>query len=405
MKKEQCRYKYILLFSVWFVGMLSVQGTVYAKTVYHKDVLPIVPRIMGMGNGFSAQASGFHSLWTNPAGLAKKYVTHFEKDSEITAFSFTFWTEPYPGDVKKVFDNFFEKNFSSSLKVLNTTGIALGFPISGGYISQKRWGSFGFGIINSFNTDVYTPDSYYSVRAILVDQLQFMAGYAYQFHFSNILLRLGVTARPLFRTYNELSGGEANVAILNSGDIAQAFDAFTGLHGFAIGHDAGLQLEWMGVTFGADIHNIFTPIVYTEAKTADYFSGKATTKSPSDYYVLPLYVNLGIAYNMTAANLIWLEQYFDVTVYLQFTDPFYLSYLESSRKPDFVSRIHTGVEFEILKPFITMQVGANKGGPTFGMGFDIWYVDIAFTIYTQESGGNIRERTTPGFALETAFRW
>ena len=407
--KNKNQYKYILIVSfIELMFMLFAQNNLYAKTVYHKDLLPIVPRIIGMGDGFTAQASGLYSLWTNPAGLSKKFVNHLESNSEVTAFAFSFWVEPYPQDVSKFFNNFMSKNIEKSLSILNTTGIAFGFPIYGGYLIQNHWGSLGFGIANSFDTDVYTPDSFYSVQTLLVDQFQFMAGYSYQFYVSDFFIRLGATVRPLFRTYNGIKGSEVNTTLLRSGDMSKVVEKFDGLHGFAIGQDVGLQIEWRGISLGVDIHNIFTPIFYTEANTVDYFSGSAKTLKPDNYFVLPLYLNLGIAYNLSSFNnytFLWLEEYFDFTVYLQFTDPFYLSYLEYNRRPNFASRVHMGIEFEVLKPFVKMQLGFNKGGPTFGMGFDIWVVDISFALYTQESGEDIRERTTPGFVLETAFRW
>lgn len=383
---------------------LVVLLPVFPRTVYHQDLQPVDPRIMGMGNGYTAIASGLASLWTNPAGLSKEVVTHLEKKDVVTAFSFSFWTQPFPGEVIGTLGGFFQGNFDG-LNLLTSTGMRLGFQMSGGYITQGTWGSLGLGLMNITDVDMHSTGSISVLKSKLIDQFQFMVGYGYQFIFSNFLIRFGASVRPLLRSTSSMKTLDILEEFSNRGDISKALDSFYGYHGFGFANDVGMQFEWEGLMLGVDVHNIYTPLFYTEAPVIQFFTGAGGMASPSDYFVFPLSMNIGVAYNMSITEWQWLEQYFDATVYFQFTDPFYFSVEPGEKKPEFFTRMHFGLEFEILKPFITIQVGMNKGAPTFGMGFDIWLVDLAFSVYTEEAGKNLRERTTPGFAVELAFRW
>ncbi len=391
--------KILLTVLIGFFTTLAVS----AQDIYHEDIQSVNPRIMGMGNGFTAQSSGLRALVTNPAGIARSFVSHLERKSEVTAFSISLWTQPYPGELFGALGQF-SAGDAAGLSVFGTTGARVGLDLHGGYLTQKPWGSLAFSLSSITDVESNTEGSLDFLVGTGVSKLQFAIGYAYEFELSGILLRLGASARPLFQTHNSLTRRGVFTSYIESGnDPFVILNSLEGLHGFSVAHDVGVQLEWAGFTIGADLHNAYAPIFYTQGAFSDYITTFAGS-TPSDSYRFPLTMNIAIAYNLEIQAIDWLEQYFDFTLYFQLTDPFYLSVQPGDTNPNFLTRINTGIEFEIVKPFIKVQAGINKGGPTFGMGFDVWWFDLSFALYTEEEG-DIRERTTPGFVAELAFRW
>ncbi len=391
--------KILLTLLIGFFTTLAVS----AQDIYHRDIQAINPRVMGMGNGFTAQASGLHALVTNPAGIARSFTAHLERRSEVTAFSLSLWTQPYPAELFSALGQFINGD-GAGLNVFGTTGVQVGADLHGGYLTQNPWGSLAFSLSSITDVDSHTDSSFDFLVGTAISKVQFAAGYAYEFDLSGILLRLGASVRPLFQTHNSLTRRGVFTEYVNAGnDPFVVFNSLEGLHGFSVAHDVGVQLEWAGFTIGADLHNAYAPIFYTSGAFAEYITTFAGTP-PANSYRFPLTMNIALAYNLEIPAIDWLEQYFDFTLYFQLTDPFFLSVPAGETTPNFLTRINTGVEFEVVKPFIKVQVGMNKGGPTFGMGFDVWWFDLSFALYTEEKG-DIRERTTPGFVTELAFRW
>ena len=394
---------YILFILLIFLNFTSA----HAKVIKHTDIKPFVPSIMGMGGGFVAQAYGLPSLWTNPAGLATQYTQHDNNSSEFTVFAINAMTQPYPTDLYNIIlglTTVFEtQDASSFIDRLLDTGIRGNLSFHTGFITQSKKMGFAFALSNTSSVYAYSFGSILSTHVMGVNQSELMLGYARSFRLrKSINLELGVTVRPLFRTHNEVSATNLLNFLVETFEVTKLIERVESYHGFGVGFDTGAKLAIYGVTFGIAIRDIYTPLFYTKKSITNYFQGIGVSESFADTYIIPLSFDMGISYKI-APDL--LDGIFETVLYVQYTDVLDTTKLDTTRKRDLAYYIHIGSETTLLAPFFKVQLGFNKGYPTFGFKADIWALDISLTVYAQEEGYRIRELTSPGMAAEVAFRW
>lgn len=404
------KIKNLLLVSL-LVLFIVIPST--AELVKHKDIKPFIPSIMAMGNGFTAQAHGLYSLWTNPAGIlsTENYVQHDVNSTEITAFSITVHSQPYPTDVYDMIMNFgnilddpASKEVDEAINQLYLSGIRGGFSLYGGFVHQfNYWGGIASALSTTTESYAYTLGSLFTSQIEVVNQTELMFGYAYPFRFETLKINIGAAVRPLFRSSNSLDSRTILEIMTSNGNLDVLAEGLVGLHGWGIGFDVGVQLQWQNILFGIDVRDIYTPLFYSDANLVDYFTFNGFNSVSDNFYMIPLSFDIGVGYRWVPSGRI--GNILNALIYFQIKDPIGNTNIYPLRTPDFATYIHMGVELIVLPPFFNIQFGFNQGYPTFGLGANLWTFDINLVIYVQEEGLKIRDRTSPGMGLEFAFRW
>lgn len=379
-----------------------------AELIKDKDAKPFIPSVMGVGNGAVAQASGITSLWINPAGLAVSMLQHDKNDTEITALSMTLQSQPYPTELYETVMTLLtvsENGVDESVVLLaGKENLRLGVSLYGGATFLTRAGGFGVAFTNTANVFSYSYASPLSITGLAIQQSELMFGYAYPFVKRDLKVNLGVAVRPLLRTRVDLQPPTVLSSVLTSTNVPEFMDRVADVfQGFAFGFDVGMQLRWKGLLFGLVTRDIYTPIFYRNIKVPQLLTIGVSEGVINDFYMIPLTVDVGIGYQYIPKGT--LGNFFNVLVYAQLTDAFNAAPVNNYRTEDYIKHLHMGLELAVIPPFFNIQAGINQGYVTFGLGADIWILDIAFVVYTQEEGAKLLDMPSSGMGFEVGFRW
>lgn len=376
------------------------------------------PEIMAQGGSFTAVASGFNSLMTNPAGFAMtktyKYietenengerVVEKKEKGEVTILGALPYAMVNPfmleADLSAGGEISQDAIIEAVLNQSSTNGIGAGLELGGGYVGH----GFGFALINTVDMMFPQADNVMGLNGDVTITSAFVGGYAHKFNLGKLDLSVGADIRPMWRikardinidTVLSLMGGDSEGVDLSS------IDALTG---FAIGFDLGAIAELGMFSFGLSLRDIgHTRYLYQqtdlESLASDPFSG-------SDYtgldYITPMSLHLGAGIHPDLGRI---SRFIDPKAHVEYVIPM----INPDKVADYESQsfwvnLHAGAEVKLLS-FLSLRAGYSSGYLSAGIGLDLYIAELNAALYSVETGSHSGSSQQMGAALELAFRF
>lgn len=379
-------------------------------------VLPQSPEVMAQGGSFTAVARGYNSLFTNPAGFARK-------GGSLTLLSTNAWLYARPDT--RTFDQVAELLSAGSEDEQMKLGLQLAKEQTEGYWDEA--GEFhpggGVGIGTSEGIAfvgggiglgvTLTGDAYLSgkrfplgLNGYVDSNLGFTGGLALPFDLLGMKLYAGADVRYFLQTHTTLDS-KAAAALFESGmdDPLTALDSVPTLNGYGFAFDLGLIAESGPLSFGMSVRDLFgTRIQYAEHGLGEIVesiqnNADLPEREPEDTtsYRIPASLNLGVGYHPRLGILSWL---IDPMVHAEIKDVG--GWI--SGKESFLTHLHIGSEVKLLS-FMKLRAGLNQGYLTMGAGMKILILDLNAALFTREMGSLPGNRPSSAFTIEAAVRF
>ncbi|MCF7934299.1 MAG: hypothetical protein K9M84_09745 [Spirochaetia bacterium] len=390
--------------------LIALSATVFADEVMVIDDAPALilsPTIEAMGGANTAIASGFDSLFTNPAGLSRK-------GGQLTFASVTVGPYFLPtdnmidlglgliqgGDISEYTDDL--SVLLEGLDLQNGTGAninaGLGFAAFG----------IGLGFLTDVDLNVTQEGSAVALFIEPVVTSSLTAGLSHGFSINGATLHLGADVRGIvrLRPVNPIS----ITTVLELLDDSETSDFNPAAYplGLSIGYgyDAGAILEFSsGYTIGAALKDIggtqFVTANQTVAGLEDSFTAATDAyvlydlllaDELTDYgYVIPMSLTAGVGYDSPEKELI------DFRFAADYTHIFYSDPAAAARDSVF-KNIHAGAEISLLR-MIKLRGGINQGYFTAGVGLNLLVLEVNAAYYSREMGTYAGHKQNEAFAV------
>ena len=405
---------FLLLF---FIAVLIFSLSAEAEFNYDKPFGWNSPEIMAQGGSFTAIASGFNSLMTNPAGFAMsktyKYiesedangerVVEKKEKGEVSILGIMPWVMINPftfmEDLSSGQEYSFDAIIDAALNQSTTNGIGAGMQVGGGYVGH----GFGFGLVATLDMIFPQSDNILAINGDVTLTTAFVGGYAYKFDIGQFGLSVGADIRPMWRikardididTVLGLIGGTGEV------DLA-SIDVLTG---FAIGFDLGVIAEWNMFSLGLSVRDIgHTRYLYQQSNGTDLMDDPF---SGSEYngleYISPMTMRIGLGVHPDLGSL---SKFIDPKVHVEYTIPMIdADQVASYDTQSFWVNLNAGAEIKLLN-FLALRAGYSSGYLSAGIGLDLFIAELNAAIYSQETGSHSGSNQQMGASLELAFRF
>lgn len=387
------------------------------------------PEIMAQGGSFTAVASGFNSLMSNPAGFAmsKNYkyteviddqgerVVEKKEKGEVTVLGLLPWATINPftfaDDLKAVDPSTDSIDFSNDLTadsiteaVLNqssTNGIGAGLQLGFGYVGH----GLGLGFVTTLDMRFPQTDNILGINGDVTVTSSLIGGYAFQFDLGDFGLSIGADIRPMWRI--KIKDINVNTVLgLMGGGGSDGVDLSTidALTGFAIGFDLGAIAEWNMLSLGLSVRDIgHTRYQYqltslTELQN-DLFNG-------SEYsgleYITPMTMRIGLGIHPDLGKL---SRFIDPKAHVEYVIPLIdAESIVGFEEQSFWVNLHAGAEVKLLS-FLSVRAGYSSGYLSAGLGIDLFIAELNAAIYSQETGSHAGSNQQMGGSVELAFRF
>lgn len=422
--------KIITLLLILTLATLSVSGQV--KYQYDSPFGWASPEVMAQGGSFTAVASGFSSLMTNPAGFAQSSTYRYEevidnngertvekqRRGELTLMSVnpTATVNPF-----QLYDALFadpETNMEDMGVIIDavleqsaTNGLGVATQAGFGFVGH----GVGLGFITTVDLLFPQEESLLALNGDLNITSALVAGYSHLFNIGPLALSVGGDIRPMWRVklsdinfsiatgFLGVGGGEGE----DEGfDPMVALGGLDMLSGFALGFDAGAILEWNGLSAGISVRDIgHTRYVYnsTSFDLDDLQGSILGGVEYEDYpYITPMTVRIGVGIHPELGRL---SQLIDPKIHAEYVmtmvaEDIIAGYSHQS----FWSNINIGAEVRLLS-FISVRGGYSAGYLSAGLGLDLLFLEFNAALYSQETGTNAGSKQQMGATVEVAFRF
>lgn len=377
------------------------------------------PEIMAQGGSFTAVASGFGSLMTNPAGFAMsktyKYIESEDENGErvvekkekgeVTVLGILPYAMVNPfilmNDLAASSEISMQTITDAVLNQSSTNGIGAGMQFGFGYVGH----GFGFGIISTLDMMFPQADNIIALNGDVTLTTAFVGGYAHKFDLGPFGLSVGADVRPMWRIKARDINIDAVMSIAGIGGTGEVdLASIDILTGFAIGFDAGAILEWKLLSFGLSLRDIgHTRYMYQQTNGVDIQSDPFSGTELADLeYVTPMTMRIGLGIHPDLGNL---RKIIDPKVHVEYVIPMIdaanvASYEESS----FWVNLHAGAEVKLLS-FLSVRAGYSSGYLSAGIGLDLFIAELNAALYSQETGSNSGSNQQMGASVELAFRY
>ncbi len=394
------------------------------------------PEIMAQGGSYTAIASGFNSLMTNPAGLAfnhnRKRVksqfhtnqiyttiqgdtiavlekeatekTVYQEKGEVTILGLQPTITANPFGLLSDMSDF--SNIQSLLPTLldqfKSNGLGASVQVGGGYVGH----GFGFGLIGYLEGIFPRYRLIASVNGSMTLTVSLVGGYAHKFHFGPVDLAVGADIRPMWRLKVKDLGFNTALEQLDSGgfSLEGLLGSGNALTGWAIGFDAGVLARWRFLSMGLSLRDIaHTRYQY---KATNFVSGSLNPFTGSNYsgipFISPMTLNIGIGVQPDFGRL---NRILAFKAHAEFKIPL----INADEVADFVeksfwSTIHLGTEVKLFD-ILSLRGGLSSGYLTAGFGLDLWVAELNAAIYSLEVGKQAGDEQQMGVNLELVFRF
>lgn len=368
------------------------------------------PEIMAQGGSFTAVASGFNSLMTNPAGfvMSKTYkyeesedengerVVEKKEKGEVTVIGVLPYVVINPFTLMEDLSS--ESLMDAILKQSETNGIGAGTQVGLGYVGH----GFGFGLVSTLDMMFPQSDNILGINGDVTLTTAFVGGYAYKFNLGGIGLSLGADIRPMWRIKARDIDIDTVFAIMGGGEVD--YSAIDMLTGFAIGFDLGIIAEWKMLSFGLSMRDIgHTRYLYQQSNGEDIlfdpFSGADYTGLD---YITPMTMHLGVGFHPDLGSL---SKIVDPKVHIEYVVPMIdADDVASYEDQSFWANLHAGAEVKLLS-FIALRAGYSAGYLSAGIGLDLFIAELNAAIYSLETGSRSGSNQQMGASVELAFRF
>ncbi len=402
MKKNTC----ILVF------VLSLVASLFADAKYNFDQ-PFgwqSPEIMAQGGSFTAVASGFNSLMTNPAGFAMSKTYKYEESEdengervvekkekgEITVIGVLPYAVINPFTLRDDLSS--ESLMDSILNQSETNGIGAGAQVGLGYVGH----GFGFGLVTTVDMMFPQTDNILGINGDVTFTSAFVGGYAHKFYLGQIGLSVGADIRPMWRIKARDIDIDTVFSIIDGGEVD--YTSIDVLTGFAIGFDLGLIAEWKMLSLGLSFRDIgHTRYLYQQSNGEDILSDPF---SGTDYtgldYITPMTMHLGIGVHPDLGTL---SKWVDPKVHIEYVVPMIdFDDVASYEEQSFWVNLHAGAEVKLFS-FMALRAGYSSGYLSAGIGLDLFIAELNAAIYSLETGSHSGSSQQMGASVELAFRF
>lgn len=389
---------------------IVVSASLLAASAFAGDVLlaPLSPRsptVMAQGGSFTAVASGWDSLFTNPAGFASP-------KGSLTLLSANPWFYGNPNDLMKaVEDKAFDsaQGISDYLKVASKNGVGVGMAAGIGYAGR----GLGLAIVNSTDFFLFGTPFPGGVKGYAMSDVSIVGGLALTpIKVGGLRLDVGADLRPGIRVYSPINA-EGLLEVVNAmkakdGATDQQRTALNSMdmyQGAGLGIDLGAKLALGDFTAALTFRDLFgTRYAMTKYGLGDWVelakdSGglPAAGTETGDTYVVPMNIILGAAYHLDLGGFSF---FLDPTFHAELADP--IGVFRDNKSP--WSLLHLGTEVKVLR-FIKLRAGLNQGYLTAGAGVRLLFLDVNVAAFTRELGRYAGDNPSTGVSAEVAIRF
>ncbi|MBB6480632.1 hypothetical protein [Spirochaeta isovalerica] len=378
------------------------------------------PEIMAQGGSFTAIASGFNALMTNPAGFAMsktyKYVESENEDGErvvekkergeVTVLGVLPYAMINPftlkEDLAQADDASQDAIIDAILNQSSTNGIGAGVQAGIGYVGY----GFGFGFINTVDMMFPQTDNILGISGDITATTALVGGYAHKFDFGFMKLAVGADIRPMWRVKVKDININTVLGFMGGGDGSDEIDLSTidALTGFAIGFDVGAIAEISMFSFGASLRDIgHTRYLYQstnlDSLMGDPLHGEEYTGLD---YVTPMTLRLGAAIHPDLGRL---SRFVDPKAHIEYVIPMIIDdKVADYDAQSFWVNLHAGAEVRLLS-FLSLRAGYASGYLSAGLGIDFVIGELNAALYSIETGSHSGSNQQMGAAVEFAFRF
>ncbi len=385
----------LLLLIIAGVATGGVMAQDDTPVVYEPDFRPQSAEIMAQGGSFTANAEGFYSLFTNPAGFSKG-------KSSLTLVAAAPWAY-VPPDPEMIDAALAVADDPASLvdtlaPLLTDTGTGAG--MLGGF----GWVGNGFGLGAAVVADAFASGpNILGVKVNSTVTMGFVTGLALPLNLGSLTLTPAGSVRPMYRLAAR-NIGVANFADVLAGNEGAEINADV-LHGMGIGFDAGVNAELGPLTASLVLRNFggtefrYSRNTFTETQDA-LMSGQLPegTEVTDVKHVIPMTAHLGAEFH---PNLGGLSKLIDPKVHGE-----YVMNLDDSEEVSSIwTNLHVGAEVRLLGGLIHARGGLNQGYVTMGAGVKLLFMEAHVAFFSRELGDYPGAKQNPGVAAEVALRF
>jgi len=376
--------------------LLAITATAFAQTTYTEPPLaPQSPVVMAQGGSFAANASGFDSLYTNPAGFssgkpsltilaANPWVYAFPDQQTIDGITATM-ADPLSG-------------ISQLSSLLTSSGTGVGVLAGLGYVGN----GFGIGAIITNDTFAYgvnllgiTVSS--NITAALI------AGASLPLHLGPVTITPGADVRPMYRISARNMSITNFMGLFAGGALSDV--QVDVLSGMAIAFDAGVNVSIGPLTAAMIVRDIGnTTFSYSSSSLSDTVNALTSFSLPQGTpvdatvaeYVTPMSFHAGLEFHPDLGSF---ASVIDPSVSAEYVIPSFTDLTQVAW-----NNIHVGAEVGLLN-FIHLRAGLNQGYVTFGAGVKLLFFDVNMAYFSRELGAYPGARQNQGVTAEVALRF
>lgn len=372
-----------------------VAGGVFAKEISMAPFAPRSPVVMAQGGSYTAVASGYDSLFSNPAGFASP-------KGSLTIASAMPWVYGNPkelGDASDTLDT--SQGISDYMEAASKNGVGAGTSAGIAYVGR----GLGLGFIVS--SDLFLAGNPFpaGIKGYTSNDISLIGGLALSpINLSNFKLSVGADLRPTIRVFAPLTA-EGALEVLDNMNDTDAMNSIDVYQGAGLGIDLGAKLALGDFTVALTFRDLFgTRYAMTTYGLGDWLDAaqaagglpESGTES-SDTYIVPMNIILGGAYHPDLGGLSF---FFDPTIHADIADP--IGVFRDNKSP--WSLLHIGTEVKVFR-FIKLRGGINQGYITAGAGVRLLFLDLNIAAFTRELGRYAGDNASSGMSAEIALRF
>lgn len=377
--------------------LLGITLAAFADPVIYVEppLAPQSPVVMAQGGSFTANASGFDALYTNPAGFSNGKPS-------LTILTVNPWLYALPS--QEMINGLTQASGDPTALIgdlsslLTGSGTGAGFLVGLGYVG----GGFGIGALITNDTFAHGVN----VLGVTVDSnitAAVIGGASLPIHLGPVTLTPGADVRPMYRLSARGMAISNFLGALAGGSI-QDVQANV-LAGTAIAFDVGLNVTVGPLTAALAVRDLGnTTFSYTTSSFADTVNALASFTLPHGVpidktvaqYTIPMSFHAGLEFH---PDLGAFSKVLDPSVHAEYV----VNSLTNLSSFDW-NNVHLGTEVALFQ-FIRLRAGLNQGYVTFGAGVKLLFFDVNVAYFSRELGAYPGADQNQGISAAVALRF
>lgn len=362
--------------------------------VFLEPSIPNSPALMAQGGVSTPLATGWQSLFINPAAFAvdKPEITLLSVETTGNV-SLSFLSQLLQDREYWSNTNYLDSSNPMTTLIndlLTKSGLGGEVAVGSGWVG----GNLGVGV-SMLAKSRAKGTSLLGSKLTTDVTIQGIIGMGWPVTTDWGTLRFGGDVRPIQRSYMVVPVTDVMSNMAN-------LSAYTISSGFGLGWDLGFRWDWNHFQTGVAIRDLggtmFSFKEYSLDAWASQFGlpSSGGTSDGTTLYRVPTVIALGTAWKPEIDGLSSLVR---PTLGVDLQIPLKDEYTQTS----FWTWTHIGAEVEFLK-FLAFRTGINQGYFTFGMGAKLWILDMNVAYFTEETGRYSGVSPRPALAFDWAFR-